>query len=919
MREWCRLRWSPHPLPWVSSTETSVRLFRTELQSVLHTVLEEIRVSKQKPRLPWLAWLRDAGTAVDFSGSALPLHVGPVSVETLYVPLDVTTNRYEAPTAIFDYVDRHSHVLVQGEPGSGKTTVLRYLAARKAGEHLSRGPREPLPLLVDLPRMFSDEAPRSLEALAALLGREAAKPGCPWLPPEPSWEALLLGEGRCMLLLDGLDEVRFPIPSLHGLIEDAIRRRHRLVLAGRPGLLREPLPAGLQTVNLAPLTLETAGELINRWAPILQVGVGEYRRRLRAYIPSDRPGEATSWSPQTVEILQNPLLLTCVCLVAFNQRGVPRGRTAAYKAAYRWMMNSLDSGPSGHRDRHLAELLVQDLGLDWLRAERGEVRPLERRLAILTEVDRPADGTQQAEEIERVADQIRRSRILDERGEGGSPVLRQHEFLPFCAAQALEETDPDDERHGWRHLLRNDPDWFLVPRRRESLRFLAGLLARRRDWRGPVLVRELLGAWERAVGTDRHLRFAALILGVRREMQDAGRYLSAALEQAIDEVKADGLGVLEEPGESTWAARQDFAEALGEDDARLRDLAAHLLPVAGAPGVLLDRFLLTVRDYRPFVEAGGYEDRDVWTAEGYEVRSNGGRGRKEKKREAGRGRGPWWTPLHWEHQLRYPNRPVVGISWYEAQAWCAWKNRQSGSEYRLPMAWEREAAALRPGDAPYPWPRPGLTDEDANWGGTLANGPTPVGIFPAGRGAGGHLDLAGNVWEWCDDHTAGTRADPIAELRGGSWANSHPQWLETASRFWGWTDYRAPYVGFRVAVGPIARPPEGLRADLEARAAPRVAGIDLAPAPGTEARLLVGGLSRETRDRDLRAFAERFLGEAGVKVLAATVSMDPDTDRSRGYGMLHLAGELDAKTVAAALDRRDLHGRAVRVCCREER
>lgn len=103
--------------------------------------------------------------------------------------------------------------------------------------------------------------------------------------------------------------------------------------------------------------------------------------------------------------------------------------------------------------------------------------------------------------------------------------------------------------------------------------------------------------------------------------------------------------------------------------------------------------------------------------------------------------------------FRRPDHPVVGVSWFDATAYCGFRSK------RLPSEAEWEHAA-RDGDARrYVWgdaaPDP---KRHGVFGGRVAT--EPVGSYPDGRGPYGHLDLAGNVWEWVADEY-----DPYAYRR----------------------------------------------------------------------------------------------------------------------------------------------------------
>jgi formylglycine-generating enzyme required for sulfatase activity len=108
------------------------------------------------------------------------------------------------------------------------------------------------------------------------------------------------------------------------------------------------------------------------------------------------------------------------------------------------------------------------------------------------------------------------------------------------------------------------------------------------------------------------------------------------------------------------------------------------------------------------------------------------------------------------------DHPVHGVSWHDAQAYCAWAN------LRLPSDPEWEFAARGEEPQAYPWGSEEPTAQRCNWEGHPAHGrksTTPVGSFPAGASTAGCLDMAGNVLEWQDGAGGGSRP-----LRGGSFA-----------------------------------------------------------------------------------------------------------------------------------------------------
>jgi formylglycine-generating enzyme required for sulfatase activity len=184
------------------------------------------------------------------------------------------------------------------------------------------------------------------------------------------------------------------------------------------------------------------------------------------------------------------------------------------------------------------------------------------------------------------------------------------------------------------------------------------------------------------------------------------------------------------------------------------------------------------------------------------------------------------VPRYWGDQ-RYnePEQPVVGVSWLEAKAFCRWLTEVSGREIDLPTEAQWEFAARGEESRSYPWGADEPDERRAYHGKNWANhAPLPVGSLPVGRGPWGHLDLAGNVWEWCrdawNDRAYGNRGDLTLDpheadapggrpgvpraCRGGAFA-SELRCLRAAFRYWVLDLGRNHILGFRVAAFPANR------------------------------------------------------------------------------------------------------------------
>jgi toxoflavin biosynthesis protein ToxD len=94
------------------------------------------------------------------------------------------------------------------------------------------------------------------------------------------------------------------------------------------------------------------------------------------------------------------------------------------------------------------------------------------------------------------------------------------------------------------------------------------------------------------------------------------------------------------------------------------------------------------------------------------------------------------------------NHPQVGVSWYEAAAFCLWLSEKTGHKVDLPTEAQWERAARHTDGRIFAWGN----DFDAgccNMGDTGIGGTSAVGIFPGGAAECGAMDMCGNVWEWC--------------------------------------------------------------------------------------------------------------------------------------------------------------------------
>jgi formylglycine-generating enzyme required for sulfatase activity len=88
--------------------------------------------------------------------------------------------------------------------------------------------------------------------------------------------------------------------------------------------------------------------------------------------------------------------------------------------------------------------------------------------------------------------------------------------------------------------------------------------------------------------------------------------------------------------------------------------------------------------------------------------------------------------------------PVVGVTWYDAKAYCEWLSQKTERAYRLPSEAEWEKAARGDDGRAYPWG----SEWDAARCNCSASGTAPVASHAAGQSPYECYDMVGNVWEW---------------------------------------------------------------------------------------------------------------------------------------------------------------------------
>lgn len=766
-------------------------------------------------------------------------------------------------TAALGHIHAQPQLILLGDPGSGKSTLLRFLALclaqarlepasgwleklawpvwrradratkqdRPSEQHLwTAGPLIPLFLeLRDFARTPFE--PRDEAALwrfaCAGLERDGVADAIPAL-------RRAAGRGQLLWLLDGVDEVP---PARRPAVWQAIGASHTGAYGGNRWVAtcrqlsfnRAELPvAGWREQLLRPLSETDSAAFIARWYAALTAG-GELNaaqaedktRRLQAAIR--RPG--------LQPLARNPMLLTIMALVQTYHGALPEERARLYQACVetlllRWQRHKeLDAGqlPDGLVGLGVSQDSLERL-LGEIAWEAQQQAPGREEAADIPEAEVIRLATQHFGSYTRAETFVtyteQRAHLLI--GKGGLtqrvfsfPHRTFQEYLAACHLAG-------QRRFAWRaaELAAQGDVW------REVLNLAAGALTFNQRNREKALdaVAHILptttpadddrAGWQRVWLAG---EMAAVVGAADIGQDEVGRDLLPRLHAALADLIAQATGL-------TPPQRAAAGEALDRLGWLPPDLNAwRLCPACGDRGqdLLAARYPVTNYQFSLFMAADGYQTRAYWSAAGWRWRI--------RAHPDSRGAEPVIEPRFWHDEGFGQTRrgyPVVGVSWYEAEAYSGWLAallaRQRAGESLSPpegalvvdllagkggpprlltdAEWVRVAGGEQ--DERYPWDAPGDAPTSpmnttaitarANVREAGIGRTTPVALFPLGASQPYCLlDLAGNVWERTQEN----------DLRGGSWG-SYMYDGRVSARISGDPSGSSYNVGFRV-VSPV--------------------------------------------------------------------------------------------------------------------
>lgn len=226
--------------------------------------------------------------------------------------------------------------------------------------------------------------------------------------------------------------------------------------------------------------------------------------------------------------------------------------------------------------------------------------------------------------------------------------------------------------------------------------------------------------------------------------------LLSELEQGrLNIVLRDEVKWINHPGgtETLKRIKQDLEEQMKLVPAGGVSIAQTLTAQTGDPeeDYDVDPFLLSVHPvtcerFQKFVDSGGYDALDYWPEEIWPHLI-------ELKDMTGQPGPRFWRGGR--HDVRLANHPVVGLSWYEAQAFSLWVGQRLPTEQEWQMAASWHIKSSTDIMRRFPW-GDAMDNTRCNIWSSRRGETVPVTEYESGAAPNQVLQLVGNVWEWVD-------------------------------------------------------------------------------------------------------------------------------------------------------------------------
>jgi len=816
-----RIRFVPDNYRW--EKQGGKPYFQLESMEPVEPV--EPEPSGKKPPLPleipadYINWIKKFHSVLPVEQLARKAEAVTISLPEIYIALEVANPFYKPmdekmlkrkdkekegdaskvpPTIdIEELLGKWNCLLLRGNAGSGKTTVIKYLAyslSQGAGPVPLQGCLPVIILLKDLWPVYKNalrEGPENI-TFEALLPGYLKKIQCP-LTIETI--KAYLAQDRAFFLLDGLDEV--PEENRDHLVDllhhfQHAYRANRFLITGRPHGVegQAGFCFGKYLRDIEPLGEEKAETFITRWFR----AVSGQARGMADVTAADMISEIRLHEHAAL-FTGNPLLLTALCVFYMvGGKRIPDQRADLYDRIVANLLYRRFHDPADREKENKVREYLMELAFAMQTRNLKNIEACDAKDILKEHCPGPVDETIPGckKRIEELFNNIEPVCGLLNRLSGGEIEFAHLSFQEFLAAKHMLDRDMD-----YKPYLENG--WW-----KETILLYLGLMNLELKKRSNDIVCEIVG---------KHPQPRIQLLGAKalRDFQ-ASRREKAAVDLAGKKLPA----IIESDASASLEERFEAGEILGQlGDPRFDMLnPAMVLVEAGeftrgseedkdekpVRQIYLDEFMMgkypvTNQEFRAFMDDKGHETKEFWTPEGWQWRQ------ENNISEPGSRHDRKWNG---------PNFPVVEVSWYEAAAYAAWLSEKTSHKYQLPTEAQWEKAARGSRGFQYPWGNKLDKNKCNSYESELLR-TSPVGIFPSGKSPYGCMDMAGNVLEWCSDwydenyykkspkeNPGGPADGSFRVLRGGGWLYVAPD-CRAASRFHFLPAFRVVFVGFRLS------------------------------------------------------------------------------------------------------------------------
>jgi formylglycine-generating enzyme required for sulfatase activity len=601
--------------------------------------------------------------------------------------------------------------------------------------------------------------------------------------------------GKAVFLFDGLDEMEPGIRELtvNSLADFRINyNKCKMVFSGRPHGMDNTVinRFGKGLVKISSLKIEQVENFIRKWFAFIYAKGTETGKKTA----NEMIGEIKSHR-RIKELIDSPLMLTAVCILYYDGRKLPEQRAELYNKFVDNLIFRRFDGPEKVKD-----LLMTTAFKVHKKKERGFDRVF--ALKIMTDIypkEKEESDKPYRQRIEEKFNEIEQNCGLL-RLEKGQYEFWHLTIQEFFTAVYITDYAKTIEAY-W------DNDWY-----NEVIELYIGYLSMQSKGQANNIVMKELRKDEES--PFRRLRLAAnSLLDIHEDrrdktvLQEAGNKMLSIISSGEDpKVLAEAGEILGRLGDTRNL--EEFIEIKGGKykletigTISLKPFEITIDTISLKP-FEIGRYPVTNQWFEKFIKDGGYKNPKYWSEEGKKWL-------EDEKITHPR----FWHDRKWN----CPNSPVVGVCWYEADAFCKWltQTRKDSHIYRLPSEEEWQAAAVGKDGREYPW-KGKWQEKMCNTSETEIHKTSSVGIFIKGNTPNTDLaDMAGNVWEWtCSDYKtkkqlkdfilnlSREKAQQNPALRGGSFIG-FKDGVRCVSRTFYYPDYRGYDFGFRCARTPV--------------------------------------------------------------------------------------------------------------------